>query len=141
MRRNHLVLIGLVALICGWIFFVWIARPSLVLPTVTIPLADNNSLGLFERQLKISALDVVVRTDGKISVRGDGQQLADLSYTFASLSHTADLAERTLLPRSVRTSLGVIPLVFPRLAWNALLSSFTMYYILPVETTVRFVYR
>lgn len=140
MQRSYLVLIGVIAVICIFILYVFFAKPVLVLPAVTVPLSEGNSIGAFQRQLKINELNLVLRTNGKVAVNADGQQLASLSYTPVSLSNTSNLVQPFVLTdNNIKAVLRTVPFLFPALASNASLTGLTLYYVLPVEITVRFV--
>lgn len=140
MRRIHFVLIGVIVVICGLAIYVLLARPLIVLPTMTIPLSENNVIGAYQRQLGINELNVILRTDGKLTITADGQPLARLSYTLDSLSETSDLAQQMLLPPAARvaTRLRLFP-IFTGLARNVYLNELYLYYVLPVELNIRFV--
>ena len=139
MRRKHLVLIGVTAVICGLAIYVHLARPVFVLPTITVPLSENNVIGAYQRQLRINELTIIIRTEGKLTITADGQQLARLSYTLVSLNNTSDLAQKMLLPPAARTAIRLFPFLYPRLVWNVYLTGLCLYYVLPVEITIRFV--
>ncbi len=139
MRRSYLVLIGVIAVICVLVLYVLIAKPVVVLPAVTVPLSEGDSIGAVQRQMKINELNLVLRTNGKLAVNADGQQLASLSYTPVSLSNTSNLVQPFVLTDNIKTVLRTVPFLFPALASNASLTGLTLYYVLPVEITVRFV--
>ena len=139
MRRIYLVLIGVTLVLCGLAIYVFLARPVLVLPTVTVPVSENNTMGAYQRQLKINELNVILRTDGKLAINADGQQLARLSYTPVSLNNTKVLALQTLLPQGAIIALRPLQFLFPALTSNVYLTGLCLYYVLPVEITIRFV--
>jgi hypothetical protein len=139
MRRKHLVLIGVIVAICVLAGYIWIARPVLVLPAVTVALPETSTISVYQRQLKISALNVILRTNGKLTLNADGQELAYVSYTLFSVKHTADLAQNALLSPTAKMAIRLFPVVFSQWAWNAFLTNQFVYYVLPVEVTVRFV--
>lgn len=138
MRRIHLVLIGAAVVICLLALYIVTAHPVLVLPTYTVSPA-NNPLAAYQQKNNVNALDVVVRTDGKVVVNADGQKLLQVSYDPYSLGNGVDLATRMYLPESSRRILSFLPFVFPQSAWNAFLNSLFVYYVLPVEITVKFI--
>lgn len=137
MQRN--VIIGLIVVLVVVLGFVWIAKPTLPLPTVTVPLAANDPMGAFQRQLKINELNVKIRTDGKVSAIADGKELAYTSYNPASLANAIDLAERHTLSPAMRTGVTVFQWIFQRLTWNVFLTGLSLYYGLPVEINIRFI--
>ncbi len=139
MQARHLVLIGAIAAIIVLALFVWIARPVLVLPTVTVPLSSSYGIGLVQRQLKVNELSLRVRTDGKLILNGDGQELGHVSYDLVSLKNAANLAQTTLLSSDVRTGVSVFLNLFPQVTWNFYFTSLSVYYGLPVEITIRFI--
>ena len=139
MRRIHYVLIGVTVVICILALYVLLARPVLVLPTVTVPVSENNTIGAYQRQLGINELNVIIRTDGKLTITADGQQLASLSYTLVSLNNTSDRAQQIFLPPVARTAIRLFPFVFPQLASTMNLTGQWIYYLLPVEMTIRIV--
>lgn len=139
MRRIHYVLIGVTVVICILALYVLLARPVLVLPTVTVPVSENNTIGAYQRQLGINELNVIIRTDGKLTVTADGQQLAGLSYTLVSLSNISDRGQQMLLPPAARTAIRLFPFLFPQLVSSINLTGQWMYYLLPVEMTIRIV--
>ncbi len=139
MRRSYLVLIGVIAVICIFVLYLFIAKPVLVLPAVTVPLSEGDPIGAVQRQMKVNELNLVLRTNGKLAVNADGQQLASLSYTPVSLSNTSNLVQPFVLTDNIKTVLRTVPFLFPALASNASLTGLTLYYVLPVEITVRFV--
>jgi hypothetical protein len=138
MRRIHLVLIGVAVVIVLLALFVITARPTLVLPTYTVSPASN-PLVAYQQKLNVNALDVVLRTDGKVVINADGAELAHVSYNLYSLGNGVDLAVKMLVPESTRKIIGIVPFIFPQSAWNAFLNTLLMYYVLPVEITVKFV--
>jgi hypothetical protein len=101
--------------------------------------SETNTIGAYQRQLKINELKVILRTDGKLAINADGQQLAHLSYTPVSLNNASVLAQQTLLPQGVRIALRLFQFVFPGLTSNVYLAGLCLYYVLPVEITLRFV--
>lgn len=137
MQRRHLVLIGVLVLVLVIALFVLVARPVLVLPAVTVSLPGNNTLGMFQRQLKANELTFRVRTDGKVMISADGQALARVTYDPASFSTAADLAIKTGMPTTVRTGLTVAQYLFPQLLWNVYVTGLAVYYAVPVEITIR----
>ena len=139
MRRIHLELIGITAVICVVVIYVFLAKPVLVLPTITIPLSENNVIGAYQRQLRINELNIIVRTNGKLSITADNQQLANLSYTLDSLNNSSDLAQQMFLPSLTRTTIRLFPFLFPQEAWKMYLSGLYLYYVLPVEINIRIV--
>lgn len=82
---------------------------------------------------------VQLRTDGKLAINADGQQLARLSYTPVSLNNTKVLALQTLLPQGAIIALRPLQFLFPALTSNVYLTGLCLYYVLPVEITIRFV--
>lgn len=139
MRRIYLVLVGVTAVICGLAIYVLLARPVLVLPTITVPVSENNAIRAYQRQLGINELNVIIRTDGKLTIAADGHPLAGLSYTLVSLNNTSDRAQQMFLPPVARTALRLFPFLFPQLASNIYLAARCMYDVLPVEITIRIV--
>jgi len=136
MGRKLLIIIGLAVAICAC--YVYIARPVLILPTVTVPMSDDSTVGAYQRQLNVSNLNVVLRTDGKFAVDADGQTLAQVKYHLGELVTIVDLAEKTALQDPARTAVRVYRLLFQDWAWNVLIGSLSVYYGLPVELTIRF---
>ncbi len=139
MRRIHLVIIGIIVVICVVALYVSIARPTLTLPTVTVALAEGSPVAAIQQQMNVKELNVVVRTDGKVMVNADGQQLAGLSYNLVSLNNTSNLAQQVAMPPSARIAIRIFPFLFPGLASNVYLTGLSAYYVLPVEITIRFV--
>lgn len=139
MRRTHLVFIGAIVVICSLAIYVLLARPVLVLPTITVPVSESNAIGTYQRRLGINELNVILRTDGKLTITADGQPLARLSYTLASLNTTSGLAQQMLLPPTARTAMRVFPFLFRELTLNLYYTSLLMYYVLPVEMNIRIV--
>lgn len=139
MQRRYQVLIVIVAVILVVALYVWIAKPTLVLPTITVSLSQNDPLGQFQRQLKANELTVRVRTDGKVVINADGQPLANVSYDIPSLATATDLAFKTAMPPTAKTTMTVLQYIFPQLTWNLYISGLSMYYTLPVEITLRFI--
>ncbi len=139
MQRRYVLVLVVVALVAIFSLYVWIVKPVLVLPAYTVTLPENNSLSLFERQIKANELTVHVRTNGKVVINADQQQLAYLSYDLASLTNATDLALKTAVPPEYKTGITIFQYLFPQLTWNAYMTGLSMYYALPVEITLRFV--
>ncbi len=139
MQRRYVLVLVVVALVVIFSLYVWIAKPVLVLPAYTVTLPENNTLGLFQRQIKAKELTVQVRTNGKVVINADGQELAHVSYDLASLSNATDLAVKTSVPANYKTGITILQYLFPQLTWNAYMTGLSMYYALPVEITVRFI--
>jgi hypothetical protein len=139
MQGRQLVLVGVIAVIIILAFYIWIARPVVVLPTVTVPLSPTYGIGLVQKQLHVNELSVRVRTDGKLILNGDGQELAHVSYDLVSLKNAADLAQKTSLGPDALTGLAVFLNVFPQVTWNLYFTSLSAFYGLPVEITIRFI--
>jgi hypothetical protein len=92
----------------------------------------------------IQAFDVTLRTNGKVFVGADGQAAAELSYTPDTLGNATDLAVRAALPSSSRAFLLLVPLlvfpwISPQLIWSAFITGLSLYYVLPIELTLRFI--
>lgn len=138
MRRIQWVLLGIAALLVIVVLYILIAKPTLVLPTVTVRLPQDSVLQVYQRQLDINQLDLRVRTDGKMIVLADGRELGYLTYTPASLSNALQVAGKVALPESTARTVRLIPVVFPALTSNLLLTSMAGYYVLPMEITFRF---
>jgi len=139
MRRITWVFLAIIALICLGLAFIFIAHPSVVLPTVVINPEANSPLRAYAQQLGVKQLDFRVRTDGKVFIAADGKEAGYVSYNRASLLNALRLASKTTLPRNAVTALGWLPFVFPRLTTNALLTSEVLYSVLPFELTLRIV--
>lgn len=139
MRPIHWVLIVITAALILLLGFVYLFKPTLVLPMVTIALPENNALSAYQRRLAIQQLDVRARSDGKFLLVADGKELGYVSYNLRSLMNAVNLAEKmSLSPRTV-SAIRWIPILFPDLTWNIILVSQTSYSTLPIEITVRFV--
>ncbi|MCL5951551.1 MAG: hypothetical protein M1132_07505 [Chloroflexi bacterium] len=144
MRRISPALIAVIVVVCALALFVIFAHPVIALPAVTValPASVTNAIpGL----ANVKALTVTVRTNGALSVGLDGQTLTTLSYTPDSLGAASNLAMRTALPSSDLTLLFLIPVLLfpwisPQLVWSALITGISLYYVLPVEVTLRFIH-
>lgn len=139
MRPKQLALIGLLAVILILVLYVYIAKPTLVLPGITVALPPTIPLKGYMQQEKISGLDVRVRTDGKIIANAGAKELAIINYTPLTLANSIYLAEKMLLPDPYKTTIRLVPIIFPGLTLNLLSIGMTAYYILPIEMNVRFI--
>lgn len=139
MQRTQVVLIGIIVVILILALYVWIAKPTLVLPTVTVPVSEANSIGLIQRQLKIGELNLKMRTDGKILINADGHDLGYAAYTPVSLQNLATILTRVSLTPTQKMGVTVFSYIFQRLVWNVYLTGVSLYYALPVEITFRFI--
>lgn len=138
MSRMMWVIVGLVAVIVILLLYIWLAKPTLVLPTVTVALPQA-SMDAIKQQTKLNDIQLRVRSDGKAYVLGDGKQLAQVDYTPETLSNTLRIAGKVAAPPPpYMTALSALPGVFPNLTTNALLTGLAAYYFLPLETTIRF---
>ncbi len=139
MPRRYWVLIAIVAIFLILVLYVLIARPTLVLPTVTVAVPQSSPLNAYQRQANINELNLRLRSDGKAFIVGDGQELGQIQYTPRTLSNALNLAQRmSLTPDTIR-NIRLFPLVFPGLASHLLTTGMTAYYVLPLEITVRFI--
>jgi hypothetical protein len=139
MRRNQLTLIAVILALLIVVLYIFVAKPTLVLPTVTVVLPQASPLNAFARQLNFKELRLQVRTDGKTFVVADGKELAQVAYTPASLNNVIQLSEKFLLPRNAASAIRPIPLLFPAWAANLSATGLTIYYVLPIEMTVRII--
>lgn len=138
MRPKQLALIGLIVVII-LVLYVYIAKPTLVLPGVTVALPPTVPLkGLLEQQ-KISGLDLRVRTDGKIFANAGSTEIARIDYTPLTLANSLFLSEKMLMPDPYKTAIRLVPILFPGLTLNMLSIGMTTYYVLPIEMNVRFI--
>jgi hypothetical protein len=138
MQRTHWVLIGILAVVVIVVLFIWLAKPTLVLPPVTITVPESSPLNAITRRMN-NDLQVKVRTDGKAFVTSAGTELGEVAYTPATLANTLRIAEKALVPPETSRNIRVIPLIFPRETMNALATGLALYYFLPVETTFRII--
>lgn len=138
MRRIYWVLLGVAVAIILLIVYVSIVKPVLVLPTVIYRIPANTSISAFQQKLAINQLDVRARTDGKMFVIADGQEIGYVTYNLRSLLNAASLAEKMSLPPAAITTVRLIPILFPGFMLNALVAGQTVYSVLPIEVTVRF---
>jgi hypothetical protein len=139
MRRIQWVLIVIAAALILLVAYVLLAKPTLVLPTIVMVSPQNSAMYVYQKQLKITQLDVKLRTDGKVDLLGDGKDLATMVYNPVTLGNTIAIAKKVALPPAWSRALGYIPYLFPHLALNTFLTSQTIYFVLPIEMTVRFV--
>ncbi len=139
MRRIHFILIGIAAVLCGLAIYVLWAKPVIVLPPLTVSLSENNAIGAYQRRLGINELNVNLRTDGRLTISGDGQPLARLTYTPDSLKNASDLAQRMLMPPVATTTIRLLSPIYPSLTLNVYLDQLILYYVLPVEINIRFI--
>jgi hypothetical protein len=139
MRLISVVLIGLVVVMCIVGLYALIAKPTVVLPTVTVPLTDNNALAAIARQQNISQFEVKARTDGKMFLTADGRDIGTVNYNPATLRNTVALASKVALPDNALTAIRILPVVFPGLALNAALTGLATFFVLPVELNLRFI--
>jgi hypothetical protein len=119
--------------------YVLIAKPTLVLPTMVMVSPQNSAMYTYQKQLDITQLDVKLRTDGKVDLIGDGKDLATIAYNPVTLGNTLDIAKKVALPPATVRAIGYLPILFPHLALDTFLTSQTIYFVLPIEMTVRFV--
>jgi hypothetical protein len=138
MRRISWVIIGIAVIGLAVAAYVLIAHPVIVLPTYVVP-QESSPILAYQQKLNINQLDVKIRTDGKVTLVADGKEVGYVSYNLGSLMNAIRLAEKTALPKNTVAGLGVVPLVFPELVSNLRFSSQTLYFVLPVEMTLRFV--
>lgn len=138
MRRIQWVLLGIAAVIVIVVLYVLIAKPTLVLPTVTVRQPQGSVLQAYLRQLNVNQLDLRVRTDGKMIMLADGRELGYVTYTPATLSNALQVAGKVAMTEDTARTVRLIPVVFPALTSNLLLTSMAGYYVLPMEITFRF---
>jgi hypothetical protein len=139
MGRIHPAIIVVIAVVIVLVAIVILVKPVLVLPTVTVPMAQTSVLGAYQRQLDIDQLDLRIRTNGRMAVLADGQELVFMSYNPTTLGRVIDRAERMLLPPNTVAAIKLIPVALPRLSWDVFLTSLAVYYVIPLEITVRFI--
>jgi hypothetical protein len=132
-------LIVIAAALILLVAYVLIAKPTLVLPTIVMVSPQNSAMYAYQKQLNITQLDVKLRTDGKVDLLGDGKDLATIAYNPVTLSNTLEIAKKVALPASTARAIGYLPILFPHLALNTFLTGQTVYFVLPIEMTVRFV--
>jgi hypothetical protein len=138
MRRIHPVFIVLIIVFLILVLYVLFAKPTLVLPTVVIPAQPNSAITAYQQQLNINQLDVKIRTNGKMFLLADGRDLGYVSYDPVSLKNGIYLGERVALPPSSIRAISLVPIFFPHLVLNAVVTSQILYFTLPIEITVRF---
>lgn len=139
MSRLQWVLIIIAVVLVLAVVFVLVAKPTLVLPAQTVTLAANSPLLAYQRQMKINDLNLRVRSDGKAFVVGDGKDLAQIGYTPASLLHTLQIAERMGVEPQTSRYVRAFALVFPDVVANLWNTGLMVYYVLPMEMTIRFI--
>lgn len=139
MRRITWVVLGIAAVLVVALGVIFIFRPSVVLPTVVIVPEANSPIRAYQQQLGVKQFDMRIRTDGKVYLGADGKDAGYVSYNPTSLGNALRLASRTTLPHNVQTVLEWLPIAFPRLTTDTLLTSQVLYSVLPVELTLRFV--
>lgn len=139
MTRRKWIFVGVIVVGLILVLYVMIAKPTLVLPSVTIALPEASPLIAFKGQIKSNELQLKLRTDGKASFVSDGKELAQVAYTPATLASTIRIAEKTLLSPDTVRMVRFIPVVFPDLTASALSFASTAYYVLPLEITFRFI--
>lgn len=138
MGRIHPAIIVVIAVVVVLAAIIFIFKPVIVLPTVTVPNGANSVLGAYQRQLNIAQLDLRIRTNGTMAILGDGKELGNLAYNPITLGRLIDRVERLALPPSTLQTIKLLPVVYPRLAWDVLMTSLAVYYVIPLEITVRF---
>jgi hypothetical protein len=139
MRILSIIIIGLVVVMCVVGLYALIAKPTVVLPTVTVPLEETNALTALARQQNINQFDVKARTDGTVSIQADGRDVGYVSYTPATLANAVTLASKVGLPDNALTAMRILPMIFPGLALNASLTGLTTFFVLPLELNLRLI--
>jgi len=139
MRPLYLVLIIAVVAIILIAGYVWLAKPTVVLPPVNIAMGANSPLIAMKRQLGVDQLDLQTRTNGTVSILADGTELGYLSYDPNTLKRAANIATDVSLTPNQQTQIKLLPYVFPGLASNAFLAAQALYYALPFQLTLRLV--
>lgn len=139
MTRRKWILVSIIVVVLILVLYVTVAKPTLFLPTVTIVLPEASPLIAVKHQLNSDELQLRLRTDGKAFFVSDGKELGQIAYTPATLGNAVRLAQKALLPPSYSTLLRVVPLVFPDLMIQAWLFASTVYHVLPLEITFRFI--
>src|SRR5690242_13495759 len=108
MRRISIVLIVVLVALVILVGYVYLAKPVVVLPTVTMNMPENSSLGALQRQLNINQLSFRARTDGKIMIIGDGKELGYVSYNLGSLSNAVQLGEKIGLSPTQQRAISTV---------------------------------
>lgn len=139
MTRRKWVFVGVLVVCVLLVLYVLIAKPTLVLPTITIALPKSSPLIALKEQIKSNELHLVLRTDGKAFFVSDGKELAQVDYTPATLGNTVRIAQKTVVSPETNRIIRFIPLVFPDLIANAMSFGSTAFYVLPLEITFRFI--
>ncbi len=144
MRRIPPALVVVIVVICGLGLLVLLTHPVVVLPSLTITLPGSLVANANPALANIQTVTVTLRTNGTLSVGVDSHPLAVLTYTPDTLGTAANLAMRTALPWSNGALLLLVPLLMfpwiaPQLLWSALITGVSLYYVLPIELTLRFV--
>ncbi len=147
MRRIPTWLVVILIVLAALVLYLAIAKPVVALPPLTVALPPDHPLRSYLTLLKVQHVDLTLRTTGRLSLAADGQRLAFLTYNTDSLATAVDLASRVLIPQSLGlAALGLIALVvvlvsFPLLSLtylcSALMTTLWVYFIIPVELTLR----
>lgn len=133
MRPMQVALVAIVVVLIILGLYVLIAKPTLVLPSVSIPVAGAAVLKNIADSQNANGLDLRVRTDGKIIAEVAGKELAQVGFTPQTLGNTVSLAEKVAVPPSTSATLRIAPALIPGLRTLLLNAALSAYYVLPVE--------
>jgi hypothetical protein len=120
------------------VLFIWLAKPTVVLPPVVITVPQSSPLNAVTRQMN-NDLQVKVRTDGTAVVTSTGTELAQLDYNPTTLANTIKIAQQVAVPPETSRNIRLIPYLFPQATMNAIATGWALYNFLPVETTFKIV--
>lgn len=138
MRRIHPVFLVLIVVAIILVLYVLIAKPILVLPTVTLAAQPNSAITVFQQRANINQLDLKIRSNGQAFILADGKEMGTIAYNPETLRNAVYLGERMGLAPSQIRFITLVPILFPHLVLNAAVTSQILYFTLPIEITVRF---
>jgi hypothetical protein len=140
MRPAQVALIGVTVVLLILVVYVFVAKPTVVLPSVSIAVPGAVALKNIVEQQNANGLDVRVRTDGKIIAEVAGKELAQVGYTPQTLSNVVGLAEKVVaVPPSTVATIKLAPMLIPGVRTLLLNSAITAYYLLPVEVNLKLI--
>lgn len=139
MRPLQVALVAIAVILVIMVLYVFFAKPTVVLPSVPIPVAGAVALKNIVDSQNANGLDVRVRTDGKIIAEVAGKELAQVGYTPQTLGNTISLAEKVAVPPSASATVRLAPALIPGLRALILNSALSAYYLLPVEVNLKLI--